>query len=326
MYHKDKYFSSDFENFTERITNVMQINQLYDGKMPIIYIQDVSHLNVGKTFDCGQCFRFDRVESSAHEHEYSGVAFGKCVSFAGDGDTLRIYNSTLDDFERIWRPFLCLDIDYELINQNILERSQGTVMSAAMEYGKGIRILRQDAYEAVISFIISQNNNIPRIKKIVEALCEHAGEKIEIPDEMKNHLSGASSLCTFPSADALLSLGEAGLFELKTGFRAKYIYDAVERLTSGQLDLRELQNKNDTAYCIEKLCAVKGIGLKVASCASLFGMARYDAFPVDVWMKHVAQKYFSEDTDFNGSRFGAYAGIAQQYLFYYERYKGEEAT
>ncbi len=302
----------------------MDIRQIYEGKMPTVVADGVSFLNVGKTFDCGQCFRFDRVENSSHEHEYSGVAFGKYVSFAGDGGTLYIYNASLEDFECIWRPFLCLDTDYAALNSDVLAHSRGTVMEAAMEYGKGIRILKQDAYEAVISFIISQNNNIPRIKKIIEALCTRAGGKIAIPDEMEKHHSGVSSLCTFPDAGALLSLGESGLFELKTGFRAKYIYDAVKRLTAGELDLEELQNKNDTAHCIEKLCAVKGIGLKVASCAALFGMARYDAFPVDVWMKRVAEKYFPDDKDFNGSRFGAYAGIAQQYLFYYERYKGGE--
>ncbi len=304
----------------------MKIKQIYEGKMPIVVVNGVSNLDVGKTFDCGQCFRFDRVENSSHEHEYFGVAFGRCVSFAEDGDTLYIYNSTEADFEQIWRAFLCLDIDYGFLNQDILARSKGTVMDVAMEYGRGIRILKQDAYEAVISFIISQNNNIPRIKKIIEALCARSGEKIEIPDEMQMHLSGVSSLCTFPNAAALLSLGEVGIFELKTGFRAKYIYDAVKRLEAGELDLAELQNKNDTAYCIEKLCEVKGIGLKVASCAALFGMARYDAFPVDVWMKRVAAKYFPDDKDFDGSRFGIYAGIAQQYLFYYERYKGGEPS
>ncbi len=298
----------------------MEVNQINEGKMPVIRVSGLNHLNVEKTFDCGQCFRFDRVKGSVHEHEYSGIAFGKYVSFAGDGDTLAVYNSTLEDFECIWRPFLCLDTDYELVNRDILAHSQGTVMERAMEYGRGIRILRQDAYEAVISFIISQNNNIPRIKKIIESLCARSGEKIEIPDEMHTHLSGVSSLCAFPTPSALLELGEAGLFELKTGFRAKYIYDAVQKLSSGELDLAALQSKNDTAYCIERLCAVKGIGLKVASCASLFGMARYDAFPVDVWMKRVAQKYFPEDNNFDGNRFGEYAGIAQQYLFYYERY------
>ncbi len=300
----------------------MEVKQIYEGKMPVVKVEGVDFLDVGKTFDCGQCFRFDAVKDSRHEVEYAGVAHARCVSFAGEGSTLYIYNSDIKAFEDIWRGFLCLDTDYKSINEDILCHSAGSVMEAAMEYGRGIRILRQDAYEAVISFIISQNNNIPRIKKIIEALSARAGERIEVPDGMAAHLSGVSSLCAFPKHSALAELGESGLFELKTGFRAKYIYDAVCKIGGGELDLCELERKNDTAYCIEKLCAVKGIGLKVASCASLFGMARYDAFPVDVWMKRVAEKYFPEDKDFNGSRFGPFAGIAQQYLFYYERYNG----
>ena len=198
-------------------------------------------------------------------------------------------------------------------------------MDAACEHGRGIRILRQDPYEALISFIISQNNNIPRIKKIIEALSVNCGESIELPSEAEKHTSGVSSLCTFPTCEALMSLGEQGLFELKTGFRAKYIYDAVTRLSGGELSLSDVGACSDTAECIEKLCAVKGIGLKVASCIALFGMGRYDAFPIDVWMKRVAEKYFAEEAEsFSAARFGRYAGIAQQYLFYYERYLGGE--
>ena len=122
---------------------------------------------------------------------------------------------------------------------------------------------------------------------------------------------------------ALLALGESGLFELKTGFRAKYIYDAVSKIDSGELDVLSLTELEDTDECIRRLCAVKGIGVKVASCAALFGMKRYDAFPIDVWMKRVAEKYFAEDeVEFSSKRFGRYAGVAQQYLFYYERYCG----
>ena len=105
------------------------------------------------------------------------------------------------------------------------------------------------------------------------------------------------------------------------GFRAKYIYDAVSKLVSGELDLEALAALDNTRACIDALCKVKGIGEKVASCVSLFGMGRYDAFPVDVWIKRVAEKYFADDEKgFSAERFGKYAGIAQQYLFYYERY------
>ncbi len=300
----------------------MDLKQLKDGNISVIEVSGIDYLDVSKTFDCGQCFRFDKVQNSSHKVEYAGVAHGRYVAFASDSDdTLYIYNSDMRDFEDVWLHFLCLDLDYGQINKDILEHSGGSVMEAAMEYGRGIRILKQDSYEAVISFIISQNNNIPRIKKIIEALSERCGEKIMLPDGMDKHMTSESSISAFPTLAALDELGEAGLFEMKTGFRAKYIYDAVCKLGSGELDLVKLQNAPTTAECIDMLCKVKGIGLKVASCAALFGMAKYDAFPVDVWMRRVADKYFPEDTDFNGSRFGKYAGIAQQYLFYYERYQ-----
>ncbi len=300
----------------------MDLKQLKDGNISVVEVSGINYLDVSKTFDCGQCFRFDKVQNSSHKVEYAGVAHGRYVSFASDrDDVLYIYNSDMRDFDNIWSHFLCLDLDYERINREILEHSRGSIMESAMEYGRGIRILKQDSYEAVISFIISQNNNIPRIKKIIESLSERCGEKIILPAGMEKHMTSESSISAFPALVSLDELGEAGLFEMKTGFRAKYIYDAICKLGSGELDLVKLQNAPTTSECINMLCKVKGIGLKVASCAALFGMAKYDAFPVDVWMRRVADKYFPEDTDFNGSRFGKYAGIAQQYLFYYERYQ-----
>ena len=127
----------------------------------------------------------------------------------------------------------------------------------------------------------------------------------------------------FPKREDIAALGEDGLYGLRVGFRAKYINDAMLRLGDGSLVLDSVISAERTAECIDALCAVKGIGLKVASCIALFGMERYDAFPVDVWMKRVGEKYFSADpADFSAERFGKYAGIAQQYLFYYERYHG----
>lgn len=298
------------------------ISEGREGRLPVLKLEGVEYFDVNKIFDCGQCFRFDRVENSSHSVEFAGVAYGRHVSFAQDGDTVYVYGSDMSDFEAVWRHFLALDVDYEKINEDILAHSAGTVMDEAMEYGRGIRILRQDAYESVISFIISQNNNIPRIKKIIEALSARCGERIALCEDVERHTSGVSSLCAFPTEAALLELGESGLFDMKTGFRAKYIYDAVSKINSGEVVLSDIRSLDSTDDCIERLCAIKGIGLKVASCAALFGMARYDAFPVDVWMKRVAQKYFADEADdFSGKRFGSFAGIAQQYLFYYERYR-----
>ena len=291
------------------------------GMLPYVEVEIDETFDVEKTFDCGQCFRFDKVENSLHQSEYSGVAFGRVVSFASDGDTLYIYNSTADDYENIWKRYLGLDTDYKEINKDLLARCDSPAFAEAVAYGSGIRILNQDPYEALISFIISQNNNIPRIKQIVERLSSLCGEKIEICEEMERHLSGKSSLCAFPRAENLKNLGVDGLFAAKTGFRAKYIYDALEKITDGEVDFSELSEIEDTDGCIEYLCRIKGVGPKVASCALLFSCERYDAFPVDVWIKRAMQRYFP-DGDFTPKLFGAYAGIAQQYLFYYERYLG----
>lgn len=298
----------------------MNIIENYIGGYPYVKIEGVSHLDIGKIFDCGQCFRFDAVEESAHEKEFSGVAFSRFVSFAQDGDLLYIYGSTREDFESVWSAYLGLELDYAEVARDVLCHYESDTLSAAVEYGRGIRILAQDPFECIISFIISQNNNIPRIKKIIESLCASVGKPIELCDEAKKHLSGRSSLCAFPDAEAIYALGESGLFELKTGFRAKYIYDAASRVRSGELSIDSIYAESDTEAAITRLCEVKGIGRKVASCTLLFGFKKYDAFPIDVWMKRVAEKCFPELEDFSGETFGSYAGIAQQYLFYYERW------
>ena len=292
------------------------------GSLPVVKIENIPLFDIEKVFDCGQSFRFDRVENSRHEKEFSGAAMGRYISVAQDGDTVYIYNSTLEEYEQIWESYLALDRDYNEINQEILSLSDNPALLDTVKSASGIRILKQDEWEAVCSFIISQNNNIPRIKKLVAALSEKCGEKLDVScmegHISESHLENVGNLYAFPSPDKVMALGIDGLAALKTGFRAKYIFDAAEKLCSGKLDLNEVKECDNTATAIEMLCAVKGIGLKVASCALLFGFARLDAFPIDVWIKKVMAKYF--DADFDPSTLGRYAGIAQQYLFYYERY------
>lgn len=275
-----------------------------DGIPAVEFCIPGAGLSVAKTFDCGQCFRFDRVEDSIHETEYAGVAFGRFVSFAQDGDVYYVYGSTAEEYESLWMPYLGLDTDYGAINADILSRSDRPALIEALKYGRGIHILRQDRWETVCSFILSQNNNIPRIKKLVGAISERYGEPI-----------GAGHYA-FPNAEALNEAGERGLAELKTGFRAKYVADAAARVCDGRLELDSLGG--DTEEMKKKLCEVKGIGPKVALCSLLFGFGRFDAFPIDVWIRRVVEKYFP--IGFDPRELGPYAGIAQQYLFYYERY------
>ena len=294
---------------------------LLDNDELCIKLCGVENFDVGKIFDCGQCFRFDPVPNSRHGIEFSGVAYGRFVSIAQDGKDIYIYNSDMEDFENIWCRFLGLDTDYDAIAEEISSCSSNPALGRAIEFGRGIRILRQEPWEAICSFIVSQNNNIPRIKKIIEAMSKRCGRAIDIPRAMESHVAREGSLYAFPTPQALAELGIDGLFELKTGFRAKYIYDAAQKVMRGEINEELLFSSESTAECVEHLCAIKGVGPKVASCALLFGFARYDAFPVDVWIKKVIQKYFSEgDCEFTPDMLGRYAGIAQQYLFYYERY------
>ena len=299
------------------------------GSLTYVSVDGIERFDVSKVFDCGQCFRFDRVFSSSHENEFSGCAHGKYVSFAQDGDKLYIYNSTEREYYDIWERYLALDRDYAAIDEDILSLSDNPTLLDAVSTSSGIRILKQEPWEAICSFIISQNNNIPRIKKIIATLAHKCGTKTDISNMSghiaETHLENEGCFCSFPAPAEVAALGIDGIFDLKTGFRAKYIYDAAQKMLCGDIDIEFLTDSHSTADCSEHLCSVKGIGPKVAACALLFGFARLDAFPVDVWIKKVTAKYFSED--FSPSDLGAYAGVAQQYLFYYERYlvneKGE---
>ena len=304
---------------TNTAFSVTQLN--IDG-LPVIKLGGVSLFDVSRVFDCGQCFRFDPVTDSRHEAEFAGCAYGKYISVAQDGSDVYIYNATIDEYEAIWKRFLSLDRDYSEINDNILSLSHNPALADAVSLASGIRILKQEEWESVCSFIISQNNNIPRIKKLVAALCAACGEKIDISG-MQGHVADLHrnpemTAFSFPAPDKVAALGIEGLAALKVGFRAKYIMDAATKFSASEIDTLLLSTHESTDECVKHLCAVRGIGPKVASCALLFGFARLDAFPVDVWIKRVMAKYFDED--FDPRALGKYAGIAQQYLFYYERY------
>lgn len=275
-----------------------------------VRIEGIPRLSIFKTFDCGQSFRFDPVSQFGNKYEFGGVAFDRYVVFAQNNENeIIIYGSDKKEYEKIWRNYLALDVDYDEINEDIRKATTSPDMENAILHSQGIRILRQDMWESVCSFIISQNNNIPRIKKIISALCKKYGSKLFFGDT--EHYS-------FPSAAALAEAGTDAIFELKTGFRARYIYDASCKVASGEIDLLDVYNEPDFEKALSTLMRVKGIGNKVASCALLFGFNKTEAFPIDVWIKRALQKYFPNGIDLK--LLGKSAGIAQQYLFYYEKY------
>lgn len=288
----------------------MKATQHYTkNQISYVYVEDFGIIDILKTFDCGQCFRFEPVFMFGHTHEIGGVAFNKYVVFAQDNNKeIYVYNTTLTEFNELWCEFLSLDKDYDKMDKAIFDAIPTKHTSLSIECGKGIRILKQDKWEALCSFIISQNNNIPRIKKIISSLCKKYGKRVCFLDKIDY---------TFPNYNTVLEAGIEGIFELKTGFRAKYIYDCALKLSSKEIDLDKISALSLESALIE-LYKVKGIGLKVGSCALLFGFGFGDSFPIDVHMKRTLEKYYPEGIDI--SKLGKVAGLFQQYLFFYEKY------
>ena len=289
----------------EKITEFM-----VRGEISAVHIESVPRISLFKTFDCGQSFRFEPVSLFGNKYEVGGVAFDRYVVFAQNHDNeLIIYNSTAEEYLTVWKKYLSLDFDYEKINSDIASVIGAPHMRRAIECGEGIRILSQSPWECIISFIISQNNNIPRIKKIVSAICQKYGRKISFMGQ--EHY-------TFPDLETLAKASVEELFELRMGFRAKYVADACAKLSSKQVSIEYLCSESDFDTCVSHLCQIKGIGLKVASCALLFGFQKTEAFPIDVHIKRTLEKYFPDGFDYVA--LGKNAGIAQQYLFYHEKY------
>ncbi len=258
--------------------------------------RDIKDINLTHVFECGQCFRWvpDGPDS------YTGAAGAFAAHISLKGGCLDVEASGGD--EAFWRRYFDLDTDYGAIKRKLAESEP--LITPAAEYGYGIRILNQDPFETIISFIISQNNNIPRIRKNIESLCAEYGEPIE-----------GSGLYAFPSAEALAGADVNDLAALKLGYRSAYIKASAQRyLEKGCPETRE------------ELLEFHGIGPKVANCIMLFGLRDTAAFPVDTWVKQIMNDMYGFDLKdtkgmqrFAAEKYGDLAGYAQQYLFYYYR-------
>lgn len=252
-----------------------------------------------KIFECGQCFRWN-----ADEHGiYTGVALGRAATVRMDGESVFI-SGNLNDFNSIWHDYFDFSKNYAQIRTSL---QIDDYMKSATEFGKGIRILAQDRWEALCSFIISQCNNIPRIKKIIESLCQNFGEEI--------HFNG-QTYYDFPSAEKIAAFEPDDLAVIRSGYRAAYIISAARRVASGNLDLDSLA-ASDFDSALSALKTLDGVGDKVANCVILFSLRMADAFPIDVWMKKAISEHYPNG--FDPKIFGDNAGIAQQYMFYYQR-------
>jgi N-glycosylase/DNA lyase len=245
---------------------------------------------LAQTLDCGQCFRWSRLPDGSWE----GVAGGRYVRLAGES-----LSRTLRD--PFWARYFDLDRDYAGIRAQL--SGLDPALAEAARFAPEIRILNQEPWEALCSFILSQCNNIGRIRGLVARLCRLYGEPI----------GGGHS--AFPAPQALAALREEDLRAAGCGFRAPYVLDAAQKVASGELDLEKIQSLPLGSARAGLMC-IRGVGPKVADCALLYGMHRLEAFPMDVWMKRTMRRMFPGKKP---SWFGPYAGIAQQYLFHYSR-------
>jgi N-glycosylase/DNA lyase len=261
----------------------------------VIEVRELPFFDLDDTLNCGQAFRFFPDD----EGGWQGIVRGRQIRMTSMPGGVRLEGCDRQEFDSLWRHYLDLDRDYGAIRRGFLS---DPTFGRCAQYAPGIHILRQEAWEALISFIISQNNNVPRIKGIVQRLCEGFGEPVP----------GGYA---FPVPQRLAKLSEEDLSPLRAGWRAAYILDAARQVADGRIDLDAIEQMplKDTRAQLQK---IKGVGLKVAECVLLYGMGRMEAFPLDVWMKRAMATLFPgrcpED-------FGPYAGIAQQYIFNYSR-------
>jgi len=285
-----------------------------------IFVKEgIKDFNLTHIFDCGQCFRWNKEDDGS----YTGVAFGKAVNMAFvpeyEGSctgSLVIEGADEADFENIWKKYLDLERDYGKIKEELAKGDK--VVAEAITSGEGIRLLNQDNWETLISFIISQNNNIPRIKKCIENLSMEFG--VELPEYR------GQKRFAFPTFERLAQVSEEDLAPIKLGYRARYIVETAKAVAKDQGKTLYSLSQIPTKEAYEYLTSLCGVGPKVANCILLFAMEKYASFPIDVWVRRVMSRLYGIEENnikamakFAEDTFGEYGGFAQQYLFYHIR-------
>lgn len=259
-----------------------------------------SNFNLSQIANSGQCFRMNEIS----EYKYSIVAHGKNLKLTQKGDTI-IFDCSDEDFNNIWFEYFDLATDYAKIIENV-KKTRDSFLVDATRNGYGIRILKQDPFETLISFITSQQMRIPRIKLLVKNIAENYGEEIDY------------DVYSFPTPEKLASATETELSKLGLGYRSKYIANAAKKVADNEIDLSK---PFDMSYSEAKsyLKTIDGVGSKVADCILLYAYHKTEAFPIDVWMKKIIGEEYGGR--FDTARFGDYAGVVQQYMFYWKRIK-----
>ncbi|MDR1402031.1 MAG: hypothetical protein LBI81_03720 [Puniceicoccales bacterium] len=244
----------------------------------------------------GQCFRIKELGAG---NIWQIAALGQNLKVQRSGD-IHIFHCSREEYENIWVDYFDLNRDYGAIKRSILQL-RDPYLSAAIAHGSGLRILRQDPWEVTVSFIISQRNSITRIKNIIEKLCASHGN-------------------AFPSPSDLSKCSEKFFRNMGLGYRSQYLLDIAKAADSGKFDLEYLR-KLTCREAIEYMKRFRGIGEKVANCIALYGLHKLDAFPVDTWIARIIKEQYNGN--FDTGKFSAYAGVVQQYMFFFQRHLGK---
>ncbi|MDE6166901.1 MAG: DNA-3-methyladenine glycosylase 2 family protein [Acetatifactor sp.] len=273
-----------------------------------MHIRITDDFDLKKISDSGQCFRVKELPGNI----FRFICGNHILYLEQTGECEYLADTTPQAWESLWKSYFDLERNYGQIRGAI--NSEDTYLTEAAECGKGIRILRQDPWEMLVTFIISQRKNIPAIRSAVEILCRRYGQELR---------SSRETLYAFPSPQALAALSQSQLRDCGLGYRAPYVADAARQAASKELDLQLLTDLPDEAL-LERLEAVKGVGIKVASCISLFAYGRTGIAPVDTWIRRVIQERYQGRDPFPG--YGPAAGILQQYMFYHALFHKKEFT
>lgn len=282
----------------------------------IYKIKNIDSFELKDIFDCGQCFRWNEEDDGS----YTGVFKGNVLNVSKNDKEITFKGVCNGNIKDIVEDYFDLKRDYEKIKEELSKIDEN--MKTSIEYGKGIRILNQDLFETIISFIISANNNIPRIKGIIERLSKKYGDEI---------IWNGKEYYAFPTAKSLKDVSVKEYRDLGLGFRDVRLYETVKMILEGKVDLEELENNPNTTEVREKLLTLSGVGPKVADCILLFSdLKRFEVFPIDVWVRRVMNDLYIKNEDeikvnkkqiekLAQEKFGNLAGLAQQYLFYWRR-------
>ena len=282
----------------------------------IYKIKNIDSFELKDIFDCGQCFRWNKEDDGS----YTGVFKGNVLNVSKNDKEITFKGICKGNIKDVVEEYFDLNRDYEKIKEELSKIDEN--MKTSIEYGKGIRILNQDLFETIISFIISANNNIPRIKGIIERLSKKYGDEI-IWNDKKYY--------AFPTAKSLKNVSVKEYRDLGLGFRDIRLYETVKMILEGKVNLEELEKNKNTIEVREKLLELSGVGPKVADCILLFSdLKRFEVFPIDVWVRRVMNDLYikkEDETKVNKKeieklakeKFGNLAGLAQQYLFYWRR-------